>query len=87
MRDDTQTEVNYLSFNSFTKQTELYTEDVDMSLRDQTLVFRLLVTASDGQVDVEAARLTIEFTGVNNEPYFDPFLPGVIQIFKQVEPL
>ena len=36
---------------------------------------------------MEAARLTIEFTGVNNEPYFDPFLPGVIQIFKQAEPL
>ena len=30
MRDDTQVEVDYLSFNSLSRQAELYTEDVDM---------------------------------------------------------
>ena len=57
-----------------------------MSLRDQEIVYKLLVSSSDGQVDIEAASLTVQFTGVNNAPYFDPILPGVLQIFKQSEP-
>ena len=49
-----------------------------MSLRDQEIVYKLLVSSSDGQVDIEAASLTVQFTGVNNAPYFDPILPGVL---------
>ena len=86
VRDDTQEQVDYLLINSSTQVISLYTEDLDMTLRDQEIVYKLLVSSNDGQVDIEAASLTVQFTGVNNAPYFVPILPGVLQIFKQSEP-
>ncbi len=64
----------------------LYTEDVDQALRGNTITFNWMLNLTDGTKGNIVATFTVEFIGINNEPYFDPPLTSYFQIYKQNTP-